>query len=135
MKVHRFHTAKPRIEMIPLMDVIFLLLVTFIFFSMAMTVQRGITVDLPAAATASVRLDECTVISATNDGRVMVDGVDVAMNEVYQVLFRLHERCPQRTVVIAGDRKAPYETIVFLLDEARRAGISSISVDTKCLRD
>jgi len=54
MKVSRRYTTKARIEMIPLIDVIFLLLVTFIFFTISMTIHRGLPVQLPSASSAMV---------------------------------------------------------------------------------
>ena len=48
MKISHFHTRPPRVEMLPLIDIVFLLLVVFIYTMLSMAVHRGLPVNLPA---------------------------------------------------------------------------------------
>jgi len=131
MKVRDRYTKKARIEMIPLIDVIFLLLIAFIFFAMSMTIHRALPVDLPQAATAQIQARACIRITITGSGIIHVNERRTDGTALPTVLARMHREFPGKPVVISGDRHAPYETVVSVLDMARKSGITAISLDTK----
>jgi len=70
MKISRKHTGKARIEMIPLIDVVFILLVAFIFFAMSMTIDRGVPVNLPVSSSEQVKEKDCAEIAIKKDGEL-----------------------------------------------------------------
>lgn len=131
MRVRERQRKSARIEMIPLIDVVFLLLVTFILFTMTMTVRHGIPVDLPSASTARVERDEYVRVTVTGGGLLYLDEREVSVAELPLLFRNLRKAAPDRKVVISGDRDAPYELVVTVLDGARKSGIQSVSLDTK----
>ncbi len=131
MKVSRRHTGKARIEIIPLLDVIFLLLVAFIFFTMSMTVHRGLPVRLPSSSTAEIEKKDLADITIREDERLFFDKQEVTLSELIDILTVLHRESPEIKVLISGDKKVPYETIVAVMDAARQSGIDRVSLETK----
>jgi biopolymer transport protein ExbD len=131
MKITKRYRGKTRIEMIPLMDVIFLLLVAFIFFTMSMTVHRGIPIELPSSSTAKVEKKDFVEIGVKKDGRVFFNEREVAMAELLVEVQSLCRVSPETKIIISGDGGASYETIVSVLDVIRKSGVTKVSLDTK----
>lgn len=130
MKIDRPRRHKARIEMIPLIDVIFLLLVTFILFSMTMTVHKGIRLELPGAATASVERDAPVTVSVRADGAIFLDGNPVEPPELSRRVALLHSQDPARPIMVSGDRNASYDRIIFVMDAVRSAGVAGVVLET-----
>jgi biopolymer transport protein ExbD len=131
MKISKRYRGKTRIEMIPLIDVIFLLLVAFIFFTMSMTVHRGIPIELPSSSTGKVEKKDFVEISVRKDGSVFFNEREVAMAELLVEVQSLSQASPATKIIISGDRGASYETIVSVLDVIRKSGVTKVSLDTK----
>jgi len=131
MKLSRRHTGKARIEIIPLLDVIFLLLVAFIFFTMSMTIHRGLPVRLPSSSTADVEKKDFADIAIKEDGGLFLDKQEVTLPELIVILTSLHRESPEQKVLISGDKKVPYETIVAVMDAVRKSGIDGVSLETE----
>jgi biopolymer transport protein ExbD len=123
-----YEKRKARVEMLPLIDVVFLLLVFFIYAMVSMVVHRGLAVELPAAGTAAVDTREYLSITLTADQEIFVDGEPVAPADVAQrVQHVLLTKAPECPVYIDGDRQAGLGSAVELLDRLRRAGIRKVS--------
>ncbi|HOO89832.1 MAG TPA: biopolymer transporter ExbD [Syntrophales bacterium] len=131
MKISRNHTDKARIEMIPLIDVVFLLLVAFIFFAMSMTVNRGIPVTLPVSSAGQVKETDCVRITIRKDGELFFNREKMNTQALLARLVLLHKEKPGTKVIISGDRKASYESIVLVIDTVKKAGISGLSLQTE----
>ncbi len=130
MKITRKENGRARIEMVPLIDVVFLLLVAFIFFAMSMTVYRGIPVDLPVSAASLVEGEDFLEITVKNDGMAYFNGEGVDLQGLRLRLARLHRASPEIRIVVAGDREAPYVSIISVIDVVKRAGITGLSLRT-----
>jgi len=117
--------------MIPLIDVMFLLLVTFIFFSMSMAIHRGLPVQLPSAATAQVEKKNFVDISIRHDGKIFLDEKEMTLPRLAAQLSALHREFPQTKVLISGDKKASYDVIIAVMDAVRRSGIAGVSLETE----
>ncbi len=131
MKLARRYAKKARIEMIPLMDVIFLLLVAFIFFTMSMTIHRGLPVQLPTSATAKIEKRNLTDITIREDGRIFLNKKETNFSGLIAQLTILHRESPETKVLISGDKKASYEMIISVMDAVRKSGITGVSLETK----
>jgi biopolymer transport protein ExbD len=130
MKISKRYSGKARIEMIPLIDVIFLLLATFIFAILSMTIHRGIQVDLPAASTSCVDKKDFTEIGISSEGKIFFDKNEVSEAELLSRLISLRGKSPETKVIIRGDRRAPYERVISVMDLVRRSGIAGLSLET-----
>lgn len=131
MKLAKRYAKKARIEMIPLMDVIFLLLVAFIFFTMSMTIHRGLPVQLPTSATARIEKRDLTDITIRENGRIFLNKKETNLSGLTAQLTILHRESPETKVLISGDKKASYEMIVSVMDAVRKSGITGVSLETK----
>jgi biopolymer transport protein ExbD len=128
MKVKQFAVKKARIEMLPLIDIVFLLLVFFIYAMLSMAVHRGLPVELPLSATAEI--DKKLVLSVTikSDQTIYVDKEPVMLADLDQVLQSKAAGVQQPGVLVFADRDLPYQMIYHVLDKIRQAGLSRISL-------
>ncbi len=131
MKISRRHTDKARIEMIPLIDVVFLLLVTFIFFAMSMTINRGIPVNLPVSSAAQVEKEDYAEIAIKKNGEIFLNRERMNAQALLSLLVLLHRESPGTKIIISGDREASYESVVSVIDTVKKAGISGLSLKTE----
>jgi biopolymer transport protein ExbD len=128
MKVDLPASKKARIEMLPLIDIVFLLLVFFIYAMLSMAVHRGLPVELPLSTTAEI--DKKLVLSVTlkADKTIYVDKKRVALTELTEVLQRKAGGTREPGVLVFADRALPYQMIYNVLDKIRLAGLSRISL-------
>lgn len=121
----------PRIEIIPMIDVMMFLLVFFVLISLNALPSRGLKVALPYAADAA-HLDvpkRVTVTLAAN-GDVYLDGTKTDLAELARQL-RILAQESKLTVIIAGDQAAHLQPLVSVLDALKSAGIGSASIIAK----
>ena len=115
-----------RVEMTPIMDVVFLLLVFFIYAFMTMTVQRGIKVDLPRAEGAiNTQQNIRIVLTATNE--MLLDGRTAMSQEAIVEAATLRHKTLDLPVVISADRQAHAGPTLELLAALRANGIDKVT--------
>ncbi|MFP3869932.1 MAG: ExbD/TolR family protein [Syntrophobacteria bacterium] len=131
MKLQRTSYKRGRIEMLPLIDIVFLLLVFFIYAMLSMVVHRGIRVDLPEASTAALDQSRYLSISVTAKGDLYLDRAPVSLQQLGDALRQKRQQHPQPKVFIGGDRTVDYENIIQVLDLVRQVGISEVALETK----
>ena len=127
----RFKHKSPRIELIPLIDIIFLLLVFFIYSMLSMVVYRGIPVTLPAADSIETQKGENLVITIDENGDVFVNKEPTASRGLLSRLKREYTAFPEKTAIISGHRQSPYRVFVDVLDKVRRAGFQKVSMEAR----
>ena len=120
-----------RIELIPLVDIIFLLLVFFIYSMLSMAVYKGIPVTLPNAETVEDAKDQAVFITVDKQGNVFVDRERVAIDELLGRLKMEQTAFPQKTAIISGDGDSPYRVFIGVLDKVRLAGFKKVSMEAK----
>ena len=123
---------KARIEIVPLIDIVFFLLATFVMVSMSMVKNQGVPVRLPAAATATAEDRKSSVtVTVAEGGNVYLDKEMLSMEEVKSRLAGLKAADPELKVFINGDERAYFGHAVEILDEVRSLGITKVSIQTK----
>jgi biopolymer transport protein ExbD len=123
---------KARIEIIPLIDIIFFLLATFVMISLSMVKNQGINVNLPTARTSvSEDRSKTVTITVTETGDVYLDKVRISLPELTKHLKEVKAQDPELKVFINGDAKAYFESAIKVLDDVRLAGISKVAIQTK----
>jgi biopolymer transport protein ExbD len=127
---------KARIEIIPLIDIIFFLLATFIMVSLSMTKNQGVQVALPAAGSAASlgdqqEMEKALTLSVTEKGEVFFnkEKITVAQLPVRLQVFKANSRDPK--VIINSDGAAGFKHVVAVLDEVRKAGIAKVGINTE----
>lgn len=127
MKIERIGMKKPRIEMLPLIDTVFLLLVFFIYGMLSMAVHRGLPVDLPCSATASRGKLQQLEVTVTAGGVVQVGRETVPLARL-TVVLRQKAAGPETGVRLYADRALSYQRLFAVLDRIREAGLDRISL-------
>ena len=123
-----FPHKKARIEIIPLIDIMFFLLASFMLASLSMIRMQSIQMDLPTATVAKRDFKPDIVnISVDKAGNLFVEKQPVNLVELQTLLsnkFRVNTNVP---VYISGDKDATHGTVIGVLDLVRRAGIQKVS--------
>jgi biopolymer transport protein ExbD len=123
---------RARIEIIPLIDIIFFLLATFVIVSLSMVKNKGIPVNLPGASTAQPQdRKDFASISITEKGELYFNKESVTPPQLEQRLRELLAQNSEPKVFINGDAKAEFGQAVAALDLVRRLGITKIAIETK----
>jgi len=123
---------RARIEIIPLIDIIFFLLATFVMVSLSMVQNQGIPVRLPAAATSQPeeRKDAATVsVSAT--GQLYLDKDEITLDALTARLAQLKAANAELRVFINGDEDARLGLAIEVLDAVRKLGIAKVAFETR----
>jgi len=124
-----YETKKARIEMLPLIDIVFLLLVFFIYAMLSMVVHRGLKVKLPPAAAAQLDKREFVSVTLTKDNAIYLDEKPVALEDLAGRVLERTRGKRETPVFVAGDRRAGLGIAVQILDRLRRAGIDEVSFE------
>ena len=127
---------RARIEIIPLIDVIFFLLATFVLFTLSLNKSQGLHVALPESETGEPRDPSGTAtITVTQEGTMAWDKDPVTLDEFLIRLKTFHIEHPDDArVLINGDSEASYSTVIYALDEVRKAGIQKVLIETRAAK-
>ena len=134
MRLPRTSRKKPRIEIIPMIDTMFFLLVFFMVATLSMTAQRGLTVNLPHAATARDEIKQVVTLTVTKEGKLFFDKEELASPA--EAALRLASQAgagTQVSVVINADRAVEHGRVVDLMDAVRQAGVTRIAIAVRPL--
>jgi len=131
MKVNPQTAKKTRIELIPLVDMMILLLAFFVYAMLSMAIHRGLPVLLPSSSTA--QLDQRLVLSITvqKDGRIYVDKEEVSLQNLREFLKEKSAQTEETGAFLFADREVTYQKLFLVLDEIRMAGISRVSLQAE----
>ena len=123
---------KARIEIIPLIDVIFFLLATFVLFTLSLNRIQSLPVDLPQAkpSVKNDKDDDLIVIQISEQGTAYWNKELIAYSEIEGRLRLALSSSASPRVLITGDDRARYGGAVLAFDEVRKAGISQVSIET-----
>ena len=131
MKLQSYQPKRARIEIIPMIDTIFFLLVFFMIASLAMTTMKGMPVNLPKSSAANDRPMVKTVLTLTATNHYYIDKKEVRFDRIYpEMRARLAEN-PKLVVVINCDKTQKWERGIQLADEAKRAGAELLTIATE----
>ncbi len=123
---------KARIEIVPLIDIVFFLLATFVMVSMSMVKNLSVPVKLPSATTAApAERKSFTTITVTESGDCYFDKEKISIEEIRDRLKACKLADPDLKVFINGDEHAPFGQAVRVLDEVRSLGITKVAIQTK----
>ena len=118
---------KARLELTPLIDVMFLVLVFFIYSISEMAVHRGVKVNLPAAKGEPERGERAVITIGADDG-IAINGIPASIDEAVSRVLAVRSAGMDIPVLVSADRKASLGTGVELLTALKAAGIEATSV-------
>ncbi len=117
---------KSRVEMTPMMDVVFLLLVFFIYAFMTMSVRKGLKVELPRAEGSPERGDSIQLVLSPND-EVLLDGRTTMAMDVAVDAAAMRYKALNLPVVIRADRQAHAGPALELMAALREKGVERVT--------
>jgi len=120
-----FDERTSRIEIIPLMDVVFLLLVFFIYAMFSMSVHRGVRIDLPRAA-GDAEPGDRIVITLTADNAIELNGTAMSLDDAVVGAVSAW-RARATPVLISADRKADMGPGIELLSKLKNGGVAAVA--------
>jgi biopolymer transport protein ExbD len=121
-----------RIEIIPLIDVIFFLLATFVLFTLSLNKSGGLNVALPTSTTGEPRDPTgAATITITAEGTLAWDKQPVTLDDFIARLQAYHRITPNPRILINGDENALFSQARYVIDEVRKAGIGRILIETR----
>jgi biopolymer transport protein ExbD len=126
---------RARIEIIPLIDIIFFLLATFIMVSLSMSKNQGVQVALPSASSAASlgdqsELDKAVTLSVDDKGEVFWNKEKIALAQLPLRLQTLKSASKDPRVIINSDASSSFKYVVAVLDEVRKIGIGKVGINT-----
>ena len=122
-----FETDRPRVEVIPMIDIMMFLLVFFVLITLKMIAGTGVAMELPASATTQELKTSTITVGVTSDGQLVVDGKAVDGEALKATLLDL-KKDKAIDVVLAGDKDASLQTLLQAMDAVRSAGITSVGI-------
>ena len=126
---------RARIEIIPLIDIIFFLLATFIMVSLSMSKNQGVQVALPSASSAASlgeqsELDKAVTLSVNDKGEVFWNKDKITIAQLPLRLQTLKATSKDAKVIINSDGSSAFKYVVAVLDEVRKIGIGKVGINT-----
>ena len=133
IKIKIQNRKKARIEIIPLIDVIFFLLATFVLFTLSLNRIQSVPVDLPVPSMnpKPPEKDETVTIQISGEGTVFWNRELIDTGELPSRIAYYKSQNQDPRIMVAGDEKARFGAMVVVLDEIRKAGIEKFSVETR----
>lgn len=132
MKINLEPTApEVRIEIIPLIDVIFCILTFFILAALGLTRQQAISLDLPKASTGAPQVREMLVVSIDPVGQTYVEKEPVSRNQLKQILLNYNRTQPGGLMVLNASQLVSYNEVVQVLDLLRSVGGDRVALATQ----
>lgn len=129
-KLPQDHEA--RIEIIPLIDIMFFLLAAFMLVSLSMVNMKSVKVNLPTATTATTETARDFLnISIDRTGAFFLDREPVGANELAQRLTAMQSTNSNLRVFISGDREARHGDVIAALDLVRGTGIEKVAFEIR----
>jgi len=122
-----FDANRPRVEVIPMIDIMMFLLVFFVVISLNMIAGSGVQMEIPGSKTTQQLKVSTITVGVTKDGKVVVAGKQVNPDELKARLNTLKKDGPV-DVVLAGDKDVPLQMLLGVMDTIRGSGISSVGI-------
>ncbi len=121
--------ARGEVNLTPMIDIIFNLLVFFLI--IAVVSQRGMAITLPKADTAEARSDAPLEIMVTREGTILFDGKPVAEHQLEALLRAERARAEgdqSAVVTLKADEAAPFGRFILVMDTARKVGLTNLVI-------
>jgi biopolymer transport protein ExbD len=120
------------LELAPMVDVVFLLLIFFIVTWQFARFERDMDISVPAAeeTTDEPRNVGEIIVNVRTDGSIVLNGLEVSEEELLTKLKSISEAYPDQAVILRGSSEANFQAIINVLDEIKKAGIWNVAFAT-----
>ena len=121
---------RPRVEVIPMIDIMMFLLVFFVVISLKMIAGTGVEMELPGSTTTQEIKSSTITVGVTKGGDTVVDGKALAPDALRDKLIGLKQDGTVE-VVLAGDKDVSLQILLKVMDSVRGAGITTVGIAAK----
>ena len=130
MRVNLGTQRRARVEILPLIDIVFLLLVFFIYAMLSMAVHRGISVNLPTSSSARIERDFLLSVTIKDSGELFLDNNRIPLKDLNRLLKLRAKQEDSPGILLFADKRVSCQLLVKVLDQISKAGLSRISLQT-----
>ena len=120
-------TDQTGIDLTPLLDVVFIMLIFFIV-TAAFTRESGIEISKPKALTSSHLEGQSIVITIDKDNEIWFENRNVDIRTVQNHVSRIRSDNPKASIIIEADKRSLTDVLIAVMDASRRAGVTNISI-------
>lgn len=131
MKISSPEFKKPRVEMLPLIDVVFLLLVVFIYTMLSMSIHNGMPLVLPVSSTVKPEKEMTLAITVKNNCDIFLNTEPVNLKQLSDLIETKASSDKSRGVLLFAEGDTSYQFLFNVLDRIREAGMTKISLQAK----
>lgn len=131
MRIQRRSIKKARIEIIPMIDTIFFLLVFFMISTLSMSHYKGMPVNLPTAASGQQAPAESAAVTITKEGQIFLDKQPVEKQSLGELLREQIVGNPDLLVIVNADDGVEHGEVVDVMDTARSASVTKLAIAVK----
>jgi biopolymer transport protein ExbD len=128
MQIRQRPFKRVRIEIIPMIDVIFFLLVFFMVTSLAMTRINSIKVVLPKTSGAPENMKQNIILTVKKDGTLLINKAPVTLDTLGSQLVSQMQTDPQAVIIVNADEGAGYGLVVQAMQKAKDAGVRKFAL-------
>ena len=129
--LHPYIDAKtPHVEILPLIDIVFLVLISFIYASMFLTQKTGLPVNLPESSEAKTEMSELLTITITREGDLYLDEQQVQFTGLDAILSKAKAARPDVGLYVKVDRDSHVYPLIKVMDIAHKTGIYGLTIAT-----
>ena len=121
---------QPRLMIIPMIDIIFFLMVFFLFSTLQMIYQKSMPVNLPTASQNQQEAPKPVSITLTADGTVSIGDTAVPIDEVRSRVEQLADKS-ETPVILRADENVEHGKVVAVMDEVKKAGVAKLAIATE----
>jgi biopolymer transport protein ExbD len=127
---------QPSLNLTPMIDVVFLLIIFFMVGTKFTELERKIALQVPQVSDvgALTRAPEKRVINVYRDGRIALDRQAVTLQQLTVELVAARGQYAQLGVIVRGDAEGPFQNVASVLGACRTAGISEMGISVRLAR-
>jgi biopolymer transport protein ExbD len=128
LRVH--HDELPAINMTPMIDIVFNLIIFFMVSTQFVDIERSVDLSVPQVSGAGGlnQVQRTRTINVLRDGSILLDTRPVTLSELRGLLAEAHRQYEHLDVTIRGDSAAPYQHVAAVMTACRQAGISEMGI-------
>ncbi len=121
---------QPRLMIIPMIDIIFFLMVFFLFSTLQMVYQKSMPVNLPVASQNQQEVPKPIAITITTDGTISIGDTVVQIEEVQSRVEQLADKS-ETLVILRADENVEHGKVIAVMDEVKKAGVTKLAIATE----
>jgi biopolymer transport protein ExbD len=130
MKINSAPTEDPRIELIPLIDVIFCILTFFLLAGLQVARQQAISVDIPKATSGTPAARELLMVSLNDAGQLFLEQQPMVPGQLIDAVKQYRQARPNSSIVLYASKQVSYNKVVEVLDALRGVAGDRVALAT-----